>query len=257
MKKYPYIGEHVTSPIINLFTSEGRGIRLHPGDSCDGKEYPCETEGLFNNATREYLQNTCGEVVSTEHAEFIIELAENAGLEVYIDSPEINRSFFAFNEYSCLFFYSAEESINKRRCRKITIPLPPKEIGNEESSSDEETELKSRAMASELNNESKDDWPVVGSYVSLRYKFDSKRIMYTGELLYLSSNHIIIKSENNNDCYCIRGEWDIEKPKSKEDLLIEELQTKLCNNNAVDNYILACGIINGDIAGLVYSGGDE
>ncbi len=47
---------------------------------------------------------------------------------------------------------------------------------------------------------------------------------------------------------------ELKKPKSKQELLIEELQTKLCDNNAVDNYILACDIINGEIEGLSYEG---
>ncbi len=46
------------------------------------------------NVNREYLQTTWGVVESKEHAEFIIEIAEIAGLEVYVDSPEINRAFF-------------------------------------------------------------------------------------------------------------------------------------------------------------------
>lgn len=49
----------------------------------------------------------------------------------------------------------------------------------------------------------------------------------------------------------------IKQPKSKEDLLIEELQAKLIKNNAVDNWILAANIISGDIEGLIYKGDSD
>ena len=45
----------------------------------------------------------------------------------------------------------------------------------------------------------------------------------------------------------------IKKPKTKDDLLTEELQAKLCNNNYVDNFTLASDIINGMIPGLSYN----
>ena len=44
----------------------------------------------------------------------------------------------------------------------------------------------------------------------------------------------------------------IKKPKTEQELKIEELQTKLCNLNAVDNYILASEIVMGNVEGLSY-----
>lgn len=72
---------------------------------------------------------------------------------------------------------------------------------------------------------SSDEWPQIGDEVSLRYKFDSKQVMHTGKLLYLSDNHIIITTDKNNDYHCHRCDWDIEKPKTSEEKLRDELVT--------------------------------
>lgn len=125
MKTYPYIGEGIESNNIVLFSSDKYGMCLK-GLTCATGTSGAWCDRAFENITHEYLTNTYGEVVSPEHAEFIIELAKNEGLWVYVDSPKINRAFFKFNESSGLFFYDSEEDINKGRCKKITIPLPPK-----------------------------------------------------------------------------------------------------------------------------------
>ena len=152
------------------------------------------------NITAEYLANTYGEVKSKEHAEFIVKLAEVNGID-FDGEVGINSNYFCFfpSNSKQLTFWRKEKDASKHGSRKqITIPLPPE-------------------------CESVDEWPKFNDTVSLRYRFDSKQVMYTGELLYLSSNHIIIKTENGNDCHCIRGEWDIEKPKTPEQELRDEL----------------------------------
>lgn len=68
-----------------------------------------------------------------------------------------------------------------------------------------------------------DEWPCVGDEVSLRYKFDSKQIMHTGKLRYLSGNHIIIETDKNSDYHCHRCDWSIEKPKTPEEELRDEV----------------------------------
>lgn len=147
---------------------------------------------VFKNITTEYLANTCGEVKSKEHAEFIVKLAEVN--EIQSVNPWIEGLLFCFYYNSdgdlVLAFYP-EKSAKSDGEKQITIPLPPEREGV-------------------------DEWPKVNDTVSLRYRFDSKQVMYTGELLYLSGNHIIINTENGNDCHCIRSEWDIEKPKKPE-----------------------------------------
>ena len=123
MKQYPYIGEHATQPIINLFTRKGCYMRLNPSDSYDGKEYPYDSDTLFGDITEKYLSNTWGVVESKEHAEFIIKLAMSNGLGFYDDKDSIRCNCFTFNEDSKLFFYEKEADLNKDRCKQITIPL--------------------------------------------------------------------------------------------------------------------------------------
>ena len=58
--------------------------------------------------------------------------------------------------------------------------------------------------------------------------------------------------QGNND-YTTVYISSLKKPKTKEDILTEELQTKLCNNGHIDNFTLASDIINGMIPGLSYN----
>jgi hypothetical protein len=166
----------------------------------------------YVDITHEYLSNTWGVVESKEHAEFIIELAELHGFELAQQSS-LSGSFFSFDIKG--FCFLNLESIASRHCNKITIPLPPKAK----------------------------EWPQVGDEVC--WGFES-----SGVIKSLSDGFAWIKEANND--YTTVYTSSLKKPKSKQDLLIEELQTKLCNNNAVDNYILACDTINGEIEGLSY-----
>lgn len=120
----------------------------------------------------------------------------------------------------------------------------------EKLTADEETELKSLCMVSALNNEIENQktWPQVGDPVIV---FGQHGFV----ALPADKNGMYVVESNGS--YFIPKLSDMQKPKSKEDLIIEELQTKLCNLNAVDNYILASEIIMGNVAGLVYNGGDE
>ena len=123
--------------------------------------------------------------------------------------------------------------------------------GNAALSSDEETELKSRAMASELNSQSNDDeWPKVGDEFINKGEIVtciSKGVISDGSevITFEFADRISHGSCWNNDTW-------VKKPKTPEDLLIEELQTKLLKNNAVDNWMLSANIISGDIEGLTY-----
>jgi len=119
------------------------------------------------------------------------------------------------------------------------------ERNNTVLSLDEETELKSRSMASELNSQSNDDdWPCVGGNV-IYHDVICKVLLCADK-----SGHIVILKNGN---YCNPHKDVVQKPKTPEDLLIEELQTKLVKNNAVDNWMLAANIISGDIEGLTYT----
>ena len=118
--------------------------------------------------------------------------------------------------------------------------------GNETLSSDEETELKSRAMASELNSQSNDDeWPKVGDKAA-------HPVCGLCKVMSLADSNGVVAALNESGFNVLVFKLDLSKPKTPEDLLIEELQTKLVKNNAVDNWMLAANIISGDIEGLTY-----
>jgi len=115
--KYPYIGD--CSGIARvLFTGERTGFSIDSWFYSDGWN-----EGNFKNITHEYLANTYGEVKSPEHAEFIVELAENAGFELARQSKHLGN-FFSFDVKG--FCFLDTEIIASQYCKKITIPLPPK-----------------------------------------------------------------------------------------------------------------------------------
>ena len=118
--------------------------------------------------------------------------------------------------------------------------------GNATLSSDEETELKSRAMASELNSQSNDDeWPKIGDKAA-------HPVCGLCTVMSLADSNGVVAALNESGFNVLVFKSDLSKPKTPEDLLIEELQTKLVKNNAVDNWMLAANIISGDIEGLTY-----
>ncbi len=118
-------------------------------------------------------------------------------------------------------------------------------MNSEKLTQSEEFELHQKQAVQEFNNtvESK-TWPKVGDQVTF---FGQQGVL----VLPADANGMYVVESNGR--YFIPKISDMTKPKSKQDLLIEELQSKLVNNNAVDNYILACDIINGDIDGLIYN----
>jgi hypothetical protein len=171
----------------------------------------------YVDITHEYLSNTWGVVESKEHAEFIIELTKLHGLVYAGDITDKARAkcFMIYGNKLELYPFCHSKLSNEGDKEQITIPLPPKAK----------------------------EWPQVGDEVE--YRGAKFKVLMTAD----KSGHIVVDDNGN---YINPHIEDIKKPKSKQDLLIEELQTKLCNNNAVDNYILACDIINGEIEGLSY-----
>ena len=75
------------------------------------------------NITHEYLQNTYGEVVSPEHAEFIIELAELHGLNFDPSSGDENPRWFVFIDDE-LYFIGVDRFTSENR--KQIIKRKPK-----------------------------------------------------------------------------------------------------------------------------------
>ena len=193
--------------------------------------------------TKEELQNTYGEVQSLHHADRIAELCESNGIELFNHYDE-GTTHFVINRGEIIFTYG-EPAISGHD-KEIKIPLPPKEIGDEALSSDEETELKSRAMASELNSQSNDDeWPKIGDKAA-------HPVCGLCTVMSLADSNGVVAALNESGFNVLVFKSDLSKPKTPEDLLIEELQTKLVKNNAVDNWMLAANIISGDIEGLTY-----
>lgn len=267
--KYPYIGASKYSGKIVLFSSMSNGVDLDDVN----KTYTVNWhESAFLNITPEYLANTYGEVVSPVHAEFIIELGKSADAD--ISTSWVEGKFFNFYESAqgLLHLDFFDEHLAKDSGEKlITIPLPPKaeresnhsakpngsaskvnrDIERSKQSTtlttEEETELESLCMVSALNNEIENQktWPQVGDHALIQRGAKVTVRCIVGDLAWCacpesSMNMITVNLSN------------LSKPKSKEDQLIEELQTKLCNLNAVDNYILASEIIMGNVAGLSY-----
>lgn len=219
--KYPAIIRN-DNEVEMLLLNKGSAIILsdtHKGEVHD--VFP-RFRRRYVDITHEYLSNTWGVVESKEHAEFIIELAELHGFGVWnshkIDCGESVKMFFFCPVDNALQLYHndiSQSMINGEK--QITIPLPPK---------------------------AKEWKPEVGDTVTWGNK------VCNGVVKAVDGNLAWIKNDHAN--YVTEYIDNLVKPKSKQDLLIEELQTKLCNNNAVDNYILACDIINGEIEGLSY-----
>jgi len=115
------------------------------------------------------------------------------------------------------------------------------ERNNTVLSLDEETELKSRSMESELNSQSNDDeWPKVGDEVC--WSNGHRK----GELKCIHDGWAWVKVDDN-DFASIMAE-KLKKPKTPEDILSEELAKK----GVQDVYILACQIINGEFDSIKY-----
>lgn len=187
--------------------------------------------------TKETLQNTWGIVESKEHAEFIVELAELHGAKLIKGYSE-GRYFNFYREEGrlSLAFWDKVSSCTSLGEKQITIPLPPKPNYPEIQDSSEQANCRSAFVDLET-------WPQVDDKVTV----------------YGQQGDVILPADKNgfyiinaDGLYLAAKAKDITKPKSKEDLLIEELQTKLCENNHVDNYTLANDIVNGMIEGLVY-----
>ncbi len=234
MKSYPYVGKFQYA--VKLFYAPNKFELLEGGNGLS------RHESNYTNITREYLQNTWGVVESKEHAEFIVELAKSAGLKFYIDSPEINKAFFAFNESSRLFFYDSEEGINKDRCKQITIPLPPKEPLK--NAGDNlilgcDSQLPKSNVEAEMPSVKEckgDEWPQVGDEV-VAYDIGFEREMtmiYRGKN---KNNSSIVEFENGN-VILLGFEGKIKKPKPPEEELRDELTDLAFNQFNDDSYDL-------------------
>ena len=125
--KYPYIGK--SNQGNNYLVVSGNAIY-----SFISKSWMVDYNGGFapmENITREYLANTCGEIQSTEHADFIIELVELHGFSVLgrclIDIGIVTH-FAIYDGELKLHSNNYYNAIKSYRLKQITIPLPPKHL---------------------------------------------------------------------------------------------------------------------------------
>tara|TARA_R110002124_G_C8974544_1_gene515780 strand:- start:31596 stop:32288 length:693 start_codon:yes stop_codon:yes gene_type:complete len=194
MKSYPYIGQFQHA--IKLFYGENRFILIKEGHGSN------RHESKYTNITLEYLQNTYGEVVSPEHAEFIIELCLENLINFAVNNAR--RKYFAINGGK-LYFFCLEIDASNIGSKKITIPLPPKEP------------LKNAGDNLILGCEDSkcDEWPKVGSIVT----WGNKSVK--GEVKALSDGLAWIKNEYGN--YCSEYVSSLQKPKTPEEELRDDI----------------------------------
>ena len=234
MKSYPYIGQYQT-------TNTETNVLYYKQDCCihmDDKEQKTTDryrEGVFKNITREYLQNTYGEVVSPEHAEFIIELAESAGFKVWslkrID--EIKTFTFENGELCLLSFH--HEGLDSRKLKQITIPLPPKaeskkwtpdfyELGEPPKHFDCVcNKCSGKCCTGQCDKQESSEWPQVGDEVTL---VSMGMAMYNKpvKLTYIGDGvGCYIDLTNSMEYTYAKRETVFEKPKTPEEELRDEL----------------------------------
>lgn len=178
--------------------------------------------------TKKDLMNTWGVVESKEHAEYIIKIAKDAGFRLSDGGNECG-GFFAFSSVTLVFMDSRTAA--SWGCKQITIPLPPKTK----------------------------EWPQVGDEVLICDKvnllemsrFNGKKCEVIGICRNGGEKVLTVMAKHQGVAAFNMGDW-IKRPKSKQDLLIEELHQKLLANNCSDEYLLACDIVQGEIEGLSY-----
>ena len=153
------------------------------------------------NITHEYLANTYGEVVSPEHAEFIIKLAKNAGFGLNTGTNENYPCWFAFDDE--LYFFDSKVYASDDSRKQITIPLPPKSDINEAGHN--------LVFAA---NECK-EWPCVNDKVSYNNGISS------GVVIGIHDDAAWIKMANGNMDIALISQ--LKKPKTPEEALRDEV----------------------------------
>ena len=199
----------------------------YEGEWSNGEYY---IESQCKNITQEYLANTYGKVESKEHAEFIVELAKNAGLSVFTPASSVNH----FIIKDGLSFHNCEK-IKSTELKQITIPLPPKQI--QTATSEEEFEMQ-QIMKNNGDNlvlgcedSNCEEWPKVGDEVLIcDLEPDSRNIEFENEKV-----NVIAKTDDaRGTVLTISHKWKgigavmfkknhVKKPKTPEEELRDEL----------------------------------
>lgn len=183
------------------------------------------------NITHESLANTYGEVASPEHAEFIIELAENSDFKVVDVGNE--KRFFYFNSSEILFtkFKRFIPEVNKRKL--ITIPLPPKQIQTATPEEDFEMTQIEKNNGDNLmfgGADKCEEWPCVGDDAIVTLP-DGYRLHYGHGVV--GNNVVVMALFKDGDIdiaavnfdgsnYCFRVDM-LQKPKTSEEELRDDI----------------------------------
>ena len=210
MKTYPYIGKSEHGNIY-LFTSSNAAY------SFINKTWMPDASQLIPmiNITHEYLQNTYGEVVSPEHAEFIILLAVSHGIAI-LNAPWKDVTHFTIENGQ--IFFVACAGIDSTKLKQITIPLPPKakpKIYPKENLGEapKHFDCVCNKCGGKCCTGQCDEWLCVGSIVT----WGNKSVK--GEVKALSDGLAWIKNEYGN--YCSEYVSSLQKPKTPEEELLD------------------------------------
>ena len=221
--KYPAILKNKSQSHQQVVLAYNPYLALHIEGEFKGEVSSQYDASNTVNITHEYLANTYGEVVSPEHAEFIIELAKNAGLSVFTPASSVNH----FIIKDGLSFHNCEK-IKSTDLEQINIPLPPKQI---QTATPEEFEMK-QIMKNAGDNlvlgceDSKcDEWPCLGDEVlvcsSARRlaEIKGKAVKVIGKCSHSDGSTIITVEHSSLGVFAVtEGPW-IKKPKTPEEEL--------------------------------------
>ena len=195
--KYPYIGESQFTGSEVLLASRSNGFRL----DVENAEY-CNDwdETVFKNITREYLTNTYGKVESQEHADFIVELAGNAGFELNPNYKDGEYFYISTTRYG----FSSEKFCRLDGAKQITIPIPPK---CDESLNNGDNLL--------FGGEDKcKEWPCVGEEVTFKHTKWNVAAKY---------NHMLMLVTHDDCGFALACKNDLQKPKTPEEELRDDI----------------------------------
>lgn len=216
-------------------------------------------EGGYTNITREYLANTYGEVVSPEHAEFIIELAKNYDIPIrsnYSGSVDNYFNFYFEDENLVLSFWEVVGACSNLGEKQIAIPLPPKQT--QTSTPEEEFEME-QIMKNAGDNlvlgceDSKcDEWPKIGDEVLVypnsrrNMEIRGKVVKVIGKCTHSDGSTIITVEHSSLGVFAVaNGSW-IKKPKTPEEELRDEIADIIdnasCSEQAAEYIVETYGI---------------
>lgn len=120
--QYPYI-----STSMNNFLFYAKDTATLIGDESNQFSHGFKLtadESKFNNDTFNFMQDKYGAIESDEHLNFIIKIAENAGISVD-NTAKTAKSFVSCNGFISIYSIHYSKLIKTNR-ERIIIPLPPK-----------------------------------------------------------------------------------------------------------------------------------